>query len=281
MPGEPLPERAEVVSDPADPRVALYGSVRDPVLARSAGCFIAEGRMVVRRVIESGGYSVRSLLVTESAAGQLADLLSRLPPEVPIYVADLDVVRGVTGFNLDRGCLALVERPPARDWREVAAGLPASSTLLVLECIANPDNVGGVFRNAAAFGAAGVLLSPGCSDPLYRKAVRTSMAATLEVPFATLTPWPEGLAELRDLGIHALALAPRAGISLTQWCRRPDRPSRVALMIGNESVGLTDAALDQADARLSIPMPGGFESLNAAVASAVALYALASDAPSG
>jgi tRNA G18 (ribose-2'-O)-methylase SpoU len=265
---------AVTITDPADSRLALYAGVRDPVLARSAGCFVAEGRFVVRRVIESGAYRVRSLLLTETAARELGDALPALPGDVPVFLAGLDLVRAVTGFNIDRGCLALVERPAARDARDLVATLPSACSLLILEDVANPDNVGGAFRNAAAFGVAAVLLNAGCSDPLYRKAVRTSMAATLSVPYARVDPWPVGIEQLKKSGTHVLALAPHDGEALSEWCRRPNRPSRVALLIGNEGEGLSASALACADEVLRIPMADGMDSLNAATSAAVALYAI-------
>src|SRR5262249_42643523 len=155
--------------------------------------FIAEGRLVVRRMIESGRYDVRSLLLSEAALADLEPLLAGLEPAVSIYLARIADFRSITGYNIHRGCLALAVRPAPAALDDV---LRAARTVVVLEGVTNADNVGGVFRNAAAFGAGAVLLSPTCCDPLYRKAIRTSMGAVLSVPFARAAPWPAAISLL-------------------------------------------------------------------------------------
>ena len=146
--------------------------------------------------------------------------------------------------------------------------------VLVLEGVSNADNVGGVFRNAAAFGVRGVLLSPTCCDPLYRKAIRTSMGAVLRVPFARLDDWPAGLTPMRGAGFTIAALTPRApSETLDAFAARP-RPERLALLVGTEGAGLTLAAESAADHRVRIPIDERVDSLNVAVAVGIALYAL-------
>ena len=263
------------VTDPDDDRLRDYQAVRDGDLARRSGVFVAEGREVVRRVLRaSPPHRVRSVMVTSAAWDDLGDAAGALGPDVPVYVSPPGVTEAITGFNIHRGCLALVERPIPLDWREVA-GRVGRGPLVILERVGNPDNIGGVFRNARALGAAGVLLSPGCSDPLYRKAIRTSMAATLDVPFAVLAPWPEALVELRARGTRVVALVSRGGDPLEHW--REDAATAaggVAVAAGHEGSGLSAEALAHAGARVTIPMTPGADSLNVSVAVAIALYEL-------
>src|SRR5262249_25698345 len=151
-----------------------------------------------------------------------------------------------------------------------------ANTIVVLEGVANADNVGGVFRNAAAFGADGILLSPTCCDPMYRKAIRTSMGAVLRVPFARAANWPAAIDELRAAGFTMVALTPRGpSVTLDEFRSRP-RPDRVALIVGTEGAGLTAAIEAAADCRVRIPTTGEVDSLNLAVAAGIALYALRS-----
>jgi tRNA G18 (ribose-2'-O)-methylase SpoU len=149
-----------------------------------------------------------------------------------------------------------------------------AATLVVMEAIANADNVGGVFRNAAAFGAGGVLLSPTCCDPLYRKAIRTSMGAALQVPFARVEDagWPGVLAHLRRAGFTIVALTPREGSEILDAFSARPRPGKLALVVGSEGPGLTPAVESAADARVRIPISDDVDSLNVAVATGIALY---------
>jgi len=253
-----------------DPRVADYRDVREPELVRGRGLFVAEGRLVVRRLIEDARYEVRSVLVTEAARASLAAALSRLPPEVPVFVCAAEEFRGLTGYNIHRGCLALARRPPDPSVDAIARG---ARRLVVLEEIANPDNIGGAFRNAAAFGVGGVVLSPGCSDPFYRKAIRTSMGATLRVPFARDERWPEALATIRAGGFTIVALTPREPAEDLAVAAARLAGGRIALVLGTEGAGLTPAVEDAADVRVRIPIRPEVDSLNVAVATGIALYA--------
>src|SRR6185369_11507616 len=211
------------IDGPADPRIATYRSVSDAELLRRHGLFVAEGRLIVRRAIDDR-FTLRSVLIDETNYRALADALAAVSPDVPVFVCDTHDFQGITGFNLHRGCLALVERPPAAASCEL---LRNARTLVVLQAATNADNVGGIFRNAAAFGVDGVLLSPTSCDPLYRKAIRTSMGATMRVPFARLDDWPTGLADVRATGFTLVALSPRqAAVSLDEFVES-DRPSRL------------------------------------------------------
>jgi tRNA G18 (ribose-2'-O)-methylase SpoU len=259
----------ERVTGADDPRIAEYASVRDPDLVRRRGLFVAEGRLAVRRLIEVGRYRLHSLLLSDAALRSLQTLAA--PVDAPIYVCAADDFRGITGYNVHRGCLALAERPrPSTP----AGVLTAARTVVVLEGATNPDNVGGVFRNAAAFGVDAVLLTATCCDPLYRKAIRTSMAATLRVPYATLDDWPGALAEIRHLGFTVIALTPREPATDLNAFALERRPDRFALLVGSEGEGLTDEAERLADYRVRIPISDAVDSLNLAVAAGIAMYRL-------
>jgi tRNA G18 (ribose-2'-O)-methylase SpoU len=262
----------ERVDGPSDPRVAEYRNLPEPELVRVRGLFIAEGRIIVRRLIEDGRHRFRSVLVNEAAQRDLEDVLSSIADSVPVYVCDGSDFRGITGHDIHRGCLALVERPiPCL----VDPLLAVARTVVVLEAVANADNVGGVFRNAAAFDVDAVLLSPTCCDPCYRKAIRTSMAATLRVPFARLDEWPEGLRRLGAHGFTIVALTPGQSSQELDVFAAEACPRRLALLVGAEGAGLTREAEALADVRVRIPMRAGVDSLNLAVATGIALYRLA------
>ena len=222
--------------------------------------------MVVRRLIESRFWT-KSLLVTPAALAELADLV--LPESVPIFVADQQALNEVAGINFHRGCLAIGIREPALPWYDTAAKARAA---VVLERIANPDNMGGIFRNAAAFAIDAVLMDSTCVDPLYRKAIRTSMGAALYVPFAHTRRWPDDLARLRELDFTVIALTPAESAPPISDVRVAS--GRVALLLGHEGFGLSKQALRAADIHARIPMSGEIDSLNVATAAGIALYEL-------
>jgi tRNA G18 (ribose-2'-O)-methylase SpoU len=247
----------ERIADAADPRLEDY---RD-LFRRRRGVFVAEGRRLVRRLLTAPRFRVRSVLATGAA---LADLSGVLGDGVPVYLAGERTIRDVVGFDFHRGCLA------AGEPREAATPetFLADRLLVVLERTTNPDNVGAVFRNALAFGADGVLLSPGSGDPLYRKAIRVSMGATLRVPFATVDDWPGGLGRLRTAGFTIVALTPEAPIDVARF----PQPERTALLLGAEGDGLSAAARAIADVEVAIRMAPGDHSLNVATACGIALH---------
>jgi tRNA G18 (ribose-2'-O)-methylase SpoU len=256
-----------------DPRVADFGDVSDPVLVRQQGLFVAEGRFVVRRLLANPRYVFRALLVTDTAFGALSDELSAANRQPPVYITSRPVIRQIGGYDFHQGCLGLAERPPAVDVRALLSDVPLVRPIVILEQVANPDNIGAIFRNAAALGAAAVLLSPGCVDPLYRKAIRTSIGATLHVPYAVVHDWPDGLAQVRERGYHLVALTPDATATRLDRYVLPT-PGGVALLLGNEGDGLTQAALGGADAHVRIPVDPPVDSLNVATAAALALHQL-------
>lgn len=250
-----------------DPCLDDYRNVPDPELLRSRGVFVAEGRHVVRRLLTESRYKTRSLLLTRAAADSLADLLPQLDA-IPVFTVSQDAMNAVTGFNIHRGCLAIGERLPLPPWQSLAGD---ARRLVVLEHVSNADNVGGIFRNAAAFGVDAVLLGPSCTDPLYRKAIRTSMGAALRLPFAMLEHWPDDLQRLKAHGLRLMALTPAADAHAIDEVQPP---GRAALLLGHEGEGLSNEALAAADIRVRITMAAGMDSLNVATATAIALYAL-------
>jgi tRNA G18 (ribose-2'-O)-methylase SpoU len=265
----------EPVVDALDPRLSDYRNVPDPELLHRHNVFIAEGRLVVRRLIEQRRLEVRSLLLTPPAFDGLQDVLSQLEASTPIFLAPQALMDGVVGFNIHRGCLAAGVRPAPPRLDDLLAPPGEDSLIVVLEGVGNADNVGAVFRNAAAFGASAVLLAPGCCDPLYRKAIRVSVAGTLQVPFAWLEPWPVGLLRLRDAGFALIALTPdRTAEQFVDTERRGHGPRRIALLLGSEGEGLTPQVQQMADRRVRIPIAPGVDSLNVATAAGIALHRL-------
>jgi tRNA G18 (ribose-2'-O)-methylase SpoU len=263
------------IHNPGDPRLLPYCGIRDSELLRRHGLFVAEGRLVVQRVLESRRFRVASIMLSDAALLALEPVVSVHAPETDLYVCDGAVFRQVAGFNVHRGCLALVERPPAADWRALLPPGGRASLVIILEGVTNADNVGSVFRNAAALGADAVLLSPTSCDPLYRKAVRTSMGATLRVPFASLAPWPDALERLAGAGYTLAALTPHLEAQAPAPFSAAPRPRRLALLLGSEGPGLTRTALSRASVRLRIPTTTAVDSLNLGVACGIALAFLA------
>ena len=264
-----------------DPRLAEYRSVSDAELLRRRNRFIAEGRLVVERLLLSG-HHVHSFLLNAASFRALEPLIARLAGGVPVYVCETDEFAALTGFNLHRGCLALAERPRPLTVSEVMHG---ADLLLLLEGVTDADNVGSAFRNAAAFGAS-VVLSEACCDPLYRKAIRTSMGAALRIPYARVNDWLGELAALKTAGFTIVALTPReAAVDLPAYARRqtgastgsgrPEsvgRRQKLALLVGSEGPGLTRAAEAIADVCVRIPITDDVDSLNLATATGIALY---------
>jgi tRNA G18 (ribose-2'-O)-methylase SpoU len=267
----------ERLTGPDDPRVVDYRDIAEPELVRSRGLFVAEGRLVVKRLLAERRYALRSILVSDAAYQGLGSLIETVGAQVPIYICPTREFSSITGYNVHRGCLAIAERPQPTSARDLLtiASLKAQATLVILENVTNADNVGGVFRNAAAFEADGILLGPTCCDPLYRKAIRTSMAATLRLPFARINAWPDGLAAVVGSGFTIVALTPREPALALESFAQTERPPRIAIMVGTEGDGLTPAAEAAADIRVRIPIAPETDSLNLAVAVGIALYRLA------
>lgn len=264
--------RITSIQDGHDTRLADYAGVREPALARARGLLIAEGRLVVRRLLASPRLTVRSLLLNEAALAGLADVLGGLAPAVSIFVGSPEVITSATGFHLHRGCLAVADRPAELP---MAIAVADSRFVVLLERVADADNVGSVFRSAEAFGVDAVLLSPGCADPFYRKAIRTSAGAAFVVPFAAAAPWPDALDELRTHGYTIVATTPdTTAIDIGTFAGSAAARGKVAVLLGTEGQGLTPDALASADVRLRIPMSGALDSLNIATAAGITLQRL-------
>jgi tRNA G18 (ribose-2'-O)-methylase SpoU len=270
------------ITDAHDSRIAEYRNVPDGVLLRDRGLFVAEGRLVVRQLLAASRLQAQSLLVTEGALEDLGELLGDHTP-LPIYVASKSVMSDIVGFTIHRGCLGLGVRPAPISVAELIGSRPratreaaAVSRAIVLEAVSNVDNMGGIFRCVAALGGHAVILGPGCADPLYRKAIRTSMGATLHVPFASASAWPDALHELQASGFTLVGLTPQRGAEPLEDVAADLRArARVALIAGAEGAGLSAAALDRTDLRVRIPMAPGVDSINVATATAIALYRIA------
>jgi len=246
-------------------RVSAFRHIGDPDQLRDLGLFVAEGRLVVRRLIDLQHWAIESILVTQPAVQALVDMLPKT--NAPVYVAEQGVMNGLAGFNIHRGCLALVRRPPTPTLDRIAAG--PLSRVLVLEGVNNPDNVGGLFRSAAAFGIELVVLGPDSGDPLYRKAIRTSMGATLSVPFVQAPQWPGAVRDLRNDGFTVVALTPAMNAAPLE---EVFPHAKLALLVGSEGSGLTEDAMRIATLRIRIPTTADVDSLNVTTAASIAMY---------
>lgn len=254
------------IDDPDDARLADYREVRERDLVGRQGGFIAEGQVVLEKLVRAGRHPLRSVLVAEKRVAGLQPLLAGLPDDVAIYAASQAVMDTVVGFPIHRGILAAGTRCEA-DAETLLRGLPREALVMGLAGIANHDNMGGLFRNAAAFGVDAVLLDDGCCDPLYRKAIRVSVGAALTLPFARAGGAGELTARLQAHGFSVLALSPRGQTDLADL--QPE--ARTAVLFGAEGPGLPQAAMALART-VRIDMAGGFDSLNVATASGIVLH---------
>jgi len=264
------------VSDLADERLAEYANLKDPELRRlgaerARGLFIAEGELVVERLVASR-FRTRSVLLTPTRLEGARPMLERLAPGTPVYVAPPALMDSIVGFPIHRGIVASAERGPERSMDEVLAG---ARVAVVLEDLTNHDNIGAMFRNVAALAGGGgrVLLSPRCADPFYRKCIRVSIGNVLHVPFARVGSWPDGLEALGKRGWTVVALTPsRDAIDLGKAVGTLKPP--IALVVGTEGRGLTEGAIRASRVAVRIPMASGVDSLNVATAAAIALHRL-------
>lgn len=263
-------QQVERFTDPSDPRVADYTGLRDATLRRRGSAFIAEGELVIRRAA-AAGYVPRSFLLAPRWVESLQDVWSATTATV--YVAEAEVVESLTGFHVHRGALAAFEREERYD---AASLIARSRRLVVVEDIVDHANLGAIARSTLALGWDGLLLSSRSADPLYRRAVKSSMGVVLDLPWARATDDAKVPALLRDAGYEVVALALRDdAVTLDEVAaRHAGRDTMLALMLGTEGQGLSDAWVDGADAVVMIPMAAGVDSLNVAAAAAVAAYAL-------
>ncbi|MFP6654609.1 MAG: RNA methyltransferase [Myxococcota bacterium] len=264
------------ISDFEDPRLEVYRNLKDSTLAGARGRFIVEGRGNLLVLLSRSTFQPESILLSERTFASMADELAALSPECPIYLADRSVLDLVVGFPIHRGCLAACQRTASDDPIELARSAlshESAPRLVVLEGLTNLDNVGLIFRNAMAFGARAVLLCGKSCDPLYRKAIRTSMGGSLCVPFARAEDFPEMLSGLRALGYALLAFDPSEEGALL-GSLKPTELGPAALLFGTEGSGLSQTALARADQRVRIGMELGVDSLNVGVAAGIGLSLL-------
>lgn len=265
------PAAAIRIDSPDDPRVEAYMDIRERDLVGRDGRFIAEGETVLAVLLRQRLHAVESLFVLDRRLPQLGGMLAAAPEGVPVYTAAREVMDAVAGFPIHRGVLALGRRGEPGDAAAFLAGLPPRALVVGLAGLANHDNVGGIFRNAAAFGAGAVLIDDATCDPLYRKAIRVSVGGALCVPFFRAGSAHALVDLVEGAGFTALALSPRGRETLS----RLDPPARAALLLGAEGPGLADDVLARCRT-VSIPMQGAFDSLNVATTSGIALHHLVS-----
>lgn len=267
-PGEASAMPIVEVTSASDPRLADYAGLRDrDLLRRGEGLFVGEQLLVVERMLALPGV-VRSVLCAEAFLARVEPLV---PAEVPLLVGSMDLLRSLAGFHVHRGVLAIGERwrVPSPSLLDLAGGGEERRLLLACEDITHADNVGALFRVAAALGAHGVLLSPQCHDPLYRRCVRMSVGHVLSVPWRVAERWPGELEILRrDHGMACLGAALGPG---SRPHREVEPPRRGVLVVGTEWAGLSPATLALCDSLLRIPMRAGVDSLNVAVAAGILL----------
>tara|TARA_R110002167_G_scaffold16669_5_gene64749 strand:- start:354 stop:1151 length:798 start_codon:yes stop_codon:yes gene_type:complete len=258
------------IEDPADARIAAFRDIRERDLTGREGLFVAEGEVVLR-VLGSPASRCRpvAVLLAESRLEAQREILAGLPDTVPVHIAPQAVLDGIAGFHLHRGILALGEKPEPVDVDGFLAATDADAVIVAASEIGNHDNMGGIFRNAAAFGAAGVLLDDRCCDPFYRKAIRVSVGAVLRTPMITGLPAGAMVDALERHGFQVIALTPSATDDLSAMRHE----GRRAILLGPEGPGLSPALIARCTGA-RIPMSGGFDSLNVATAGAVALYHL-------
>lgn len=263
------------VDSPTDPRLVDFFALTDMELRlrteEPAGVFIAEGFLVLQRVLEAG-LTIRTILTDNKRLERVTQLLSTLPAsrQPDIAIAPPQLLEQITGFRVHRGVLASVVRPPGRTTDEVLRG---GGSIMVLEGLVDPTNVGLAFRSAAAMGFSGAVVSADCIDPLYRRSVRTSMGAVIDLPWARDESWPASLELLAARGISILALSPDPACDdLGEVLPRLAGP--VAAVFGTEGAGLRESTRELVDSCVRIPMSGGIDSLNVAASVAVVGYAL-------
>ncbi|WP_046116464.1 RNA methyltransferase [Ensifer aridi] len=267
----PPPVRIE---DPADPRITGFVSIKERDLTGRQGRFIAEGTVVLRMLAAAHragrGIAAEAILLLENRIAGLADVLAKFPADIPVFVADERVFDAIAGFNMHRGVLALGRRDqmPGRD--ALIAALPASSLVLAACGISNHDNMGSLFRNAAAFGVDAVLMDASSCDPMYRKAIRVSVGSVLTLPFAREGTAAELIEQLQAAGFALWGLSPRGEMDITAI---PPAP-RTALLVGTEGEGLPETILS-AIRTARIRQRPGLDSLNVAMAAGIALHQVA------
>jgi tRNA G18 (ribose-2'-O)-methylase SpoU len=255
------------ITDPEDIRIDAYRNVRERDLVGRQGRFIAEGRVVLNVLVQNAPQSIESLLVLENRIEGLSELIARLPRAVPVFCAPQSVMDAIAGFHLHRGVLAVAKRAEPPQFNSLLASLGKDALVAVLAGISNHDNMGAIFRNAAAFEADAIVLDDQCCDPSYRKAIRVSVGAVLKVPHARAGTIDAALLALADAGFGAFALSPRGELPVSALPKR----GRRAIVLGAEGQGLPDKVLRSVQT-CRITMSPNFDSLNVGTASGLALF---------
>lgn len=262
------------ITDFSAPELDVYSRLTEAQLLNrfepEKGLFIAESPKVIGRALDAGYTPVSLLMERKDITGAARDILARCP-DIPVYTADEELLCNLTGYHLTRGVLCAMRRPALPAMEALCRG---TRRVAVLEAVQNPTNVGAIFRSAAALGMDAVLLTPGCADPLYRRAARVSMGTVFQIPWTFTPPWPEeGLAALERLGFATAALALRED-SIPIDDPALGREERLAVLLGSEGDGLAADTIARCRYTVRIPMDRGVDSLNVAAASAVAFYQL-------
>ncbi len=266
------------ITDFSAPELDVYARLTEAQLLNrfepAKGMFIAESPKVIHRALDAGCVPVSMLMERKDIEGSAREILERCP-DIPVYTADEDLLCNLTGYHLTRGVLCAMRRPQLPAAEEILAD---KRRVVILENVQNPTNVGAIFRSAAALGMDAVLLTPGCSNPLYRRSARVSMGTVFQVPWTYIgsetADWPgAGMALLKKLGYKTAAMA------LSDNSVSIDDPAlmaeeKLAILMGSEGDGLTDATIAACDYTVKIPMYHGVDSLNVAAASAVAFWQL-------
>lgn len=273
------------ITDFAAPELDIYARLSEAQLLHyyepKPGIFLAESPKVIERALDAGYRPLSLLLQREHITGQAREIVARCG-EVPVYTADFDILTKLTGFPLTRGVLCAMQRKSLPSVEEVCAG---ARRIAVLENVMNPTNVGAIFRSAAALNMDAVLLTPACSNPLYRRAVRVSMGTIFQIPWTFFDnrdahsdsqsiAWPQpGLSLLQDLGFRTAAMA-LSSDSISIDDPRLLSEEKLAIVLGTEGDGLAEQTIADCDYTVRIPMAHGVDSLNVAAASAVAFWQL-------
>ena len=263
------------ITDFSAPELDVYARLTENQLVNrehpEQGLFIAESPIVIERALNAGYVPVSFLLEKKHIDGQAREIIARCP-NAPVYTAEFDVLTNLTGFQLTRGALCAMRRP---QYPSIEAVCNGARRIAVLENIMNPTNVGAIFRSAAALGMDAVLLTPACSDPLYRRAIRVSMGTVFQVPWTWLDcEWPQpGIQSLQNLGFKTAAMA-LTNDSVSVRDPRLGEEEKLAIVLGTEGDGLSPQTIADCNYTVRIPMTHGVDSLNVAAASAVAFWQL-------
>jgi tRNA G18 (ribose-2'-O)-methylase SpoU len=272
----------EHVTDIDDPRLTPYRIVREPELLHQRGLFIAESRRAVETLLTGSRFEVQSVFVTGTAHRAMEQILALRADAIPIYIGTRELMNQVAGFNFHRGCLAAGSRGKALAIQELITPSSAPSLVVMTEGVSDPDNIGAIFRNSHAFGCSAIVLAAGSADPLYRKAIRVSLGASLVLPFAVVSDWPEPtLSSVKRAGYAVVALTPQPTATPISSGATKQMGQRIALLVGAEGDGLSNEALLACDFRVRIPMGNSVDSINVASASAIALFALSEGLAAG